>query len=137
MARVTVEDCVTIVPNRFELVLLTSQRARDISAGMPLTVDRDNDKNAVVSLREVAEQTIDFEVLRRHICRGVNRHSDLSHEDDSLKALAQEDLSIFAEDVVSQSQGDEMEEIEFEGEEIEFESETLEVSAEELEKMTL
>lgn len=93
MARVTVEDCVTIIPNRFELVLLASQRARDISAGVPLTVERDNDKDAVISLREVAEQTIDFEELRRHIVHGVNRHADLNFEDDNILALTEETVS--------------------------------------------
>lgn len=58
MARVTVEDCVDKVPNRFELVLLAGQRARQISSGASLTVDRDNDKNPVVALREIAEETI-------------------------------------------------------------------------------
>ena len=92
MARVTVEDCVAVIPNRYELVLLAAQRARDIAAGMPLTVDRDNDKNAVVALREIAEQTIDLEELRRHIVKGVNRHSDLNLEDDALMALTQEEF---------------------------------------------
>ena len=58
MARVTVEDCVDKVPNRFDLVLLAAQRAREISGGSELTIDRDRDKNPVVALREVAEQTI-------------------------------------------------------------------------------
>ena len=55
MARVTVEDCILQVPNRFDLVMLAAQRAREISAGAPLTIDRDNDKNPVVALREIAE----------------------------------------------------------------------------------
>ena len=58
MARVTVEDCVDKVPNRFDLVLLAAQRAREISGGAELTVDRDRDKNPVVALREIAEQTV-------------------------------------------------------------------------------
>ena len=58
MARVTVEDCILHVPNRFELVLLASQRAKQISSGNPLTIDRDNDKDSVVSLREIADQTV-------------------------------------------------------------------------------
>lgn len=58
MARVTVEDCITIIPNRFELVIAAAQRAKQISAGAPLTVDRDNDKDSVVSLREIAEKTV-------------------------------------------------------------------------------
>ena len=60
MARVTVEDCVEKIPNRFELVMLAAQRARNISAGAELTIDRDNDKNPVVALREIAEQTVDY-----------------------------------------------------------------------------
>ena len=55
MARITVEDCILSVPSRFELVMLAAQRARDISAGAPLTLDRDNDKNPIVALREVAD----------------------------------------------------------------------------------
>jgi DNA-directed RNA polymerase subunit omega len=58
MARVTVEDCVDKVPNRFDLVLLAAQRARQISGGAELTVDRDRDKNPVVALREIAEETV-------------------------------------------------------------------------------
>ena len=60
MARITVEDCVLRIPNRFNLVLLAAQRGRDISAGAPLSVERDNDKNPVVALREIAEETIGF-----------------------------------------------------------------------------
>ena len=64
MARVTVEDCVPKVPNRFELVLLAAQRAREITAGGPLTLDRDDDKNPVVALREIAEETISLDHLK-------------------------------------------------------------------------
>ncbi|MEC8066863.1 MAG: DNA-directed RNA polymerase subunit omega [Pseudomonadota bacterium] len=113
MARVTVEDCVTIIPNRFELVLLASQRARDISAGVPLTVEKDNDKNPVVALREVAEQTIDFEELRRHIVHGVNRHADLNFEDDNITTLTEDALS----DLTGSAES--IQEVEFEGEEAE------------------
>ena len=67
MARVTVEDCVDKVPNRFELVLLSAHRARAMSAGAELTVDRDNDKNPVVALREIAEKTITPEDLREDL----------------------------------------------------------------------
>ncbi len=63
MARVTVEDCVLQVPNRFDLVLLASQRAKQITSGNPLTVDRDNDKDSVVSLREIADKTIELPVI--------------------------------------------------------------------------
>jgi DNA-directed RNA polymerase subunit omega len=64
MARVTVEDCILNVPNRFELVLLSSQRAKQISSGNPLTVDRDNDKDAVVALREIADKTVSLNDLQ-------------------------------------------------------------------------
>jgi len=88
MARVTVEDCVKVVPNRYELVLLAAQRARDIAAGTPITLDRDNDKNPVVALREIASQTVDMEQLRQHIVSGVNRMADLNSEDELLLNLA-------------------------------------------------
>jgi DNA-directed RNA polymerase subunit omega len=87
MARVTVEDCIEIIPNRFELVLLAAQRARDIGAGQMLTVDRDNDKNPVVALREIAEKTIDLSELEEHIARGVNRSGDATLEDDAIESL--------------------------------------------------
>jgi len=71
MARVTVEDCVTRVPNRFELVMLAAQRGRNIGAGAPLTVDRDNDKNAVIALREIAEARVDLKELEGGLIRGL------------------------------------------------------------------
>ena len=64
MARVTVEDCITQIPNRFDLVMTAAQRSRNITAGAPLTVDRDRDKNPVVALREIAETTVDIEGLQ-------------------------------------------------------------------------
>lgn len=67
MARVTVEDCILNVPNRFDLVLLSAQRAKQISSGNPLTVDRDNDKDAVVSLREIADKTISLDQLQEDL----------------------------------------------------------------------
>ena len=67
MARVTVEDCVDRVPNRFDLVVLAGQRARDISSGSELLVDRDNDKNPVVALREIAEDQLSTEIGRAHV----------------------------------------------------------------------
>ena len=67
MARVTVEDCVDKVPNRFDLILLAAQRARMIREGSPITVDRDNDKDPVVSLREIADQTIDLKVVKESL----------------------------------------------------------------------
>lgn len=70
MARVTAEDCVLKVPNRFELVMMASQRAREIGGGMTLTIDRDNDKNPVVALREIAEETVILDELKESLVRG-------------------------------------------------------------------
>ena len=73
MARVTVEDCIDKIPNRFDLVLAAAQRARNISTGNPLTIDRDNDKNPVVALREIADETIDPDKLRDDIVKGLQK----------------------------------------------------------------
>ncbi len=73
MARVTVEDCIEKLPNRFELVMVAAQRARKIGSGAALTLDRDNDKNPVVALREIAEETVDVEDLKEEIIRGKQR----------------------------------------------------------------
>ncbi len=90
MARVTVEDCVTKVPNRFELVVLASQRARSILAGAPLTVDRDRDKNPVVSLREIAEGTVSLDELRHQLISGMQKHVEVDlPEEDNMAVLMQ------------------------------------------------
>ncbi|TVR79535.1 MAG: DNA-directed RNA polymerase subunit omega [Rhodospirillales bacterium] len=73
MARVTVEDCVERIPNRFELVMLAAQRGRSIGAGAPLTVDRDNDKNAVVALREIAEGTVNLPDLENNLIQSLQK----------------------------------------------------------------
>ncbi|HEX4889386.1 MAG TPA: DNA-directed RNA polymerase subunit omega [Alphaproteobacteria bacterium] len=75
MARVTIEDCIDKIPNRFELVLLAGQRAREISSGAPITVDRDNDKNPVVSLREIADETVEPGRLRNDLLASLQRYS--------------------------------------------------------------
>lgn len=80
MARVTVEDCILKVPNRFDLVMLAAQRARDISAGAKETVDRDNDKGPVVALREIAGDTIELADLQDSLVRGLQKH--VVFEDD-------------------------------------------------------
>lgn len=67
MARVTVEDCILNIPNRFDLVVTAAQRAKQIASGMPLTIDRDNDKDAVVALREIADKAIDFTLVNEEI----------------------------------------------------------------------
>jgi DNA-directed RNA polymerase subunit omega len=79
MARVTAEDCVRKIPNRFELVMMASQRAREIGGGMTLTLDRDNDKNPVVALREIAEETVPLDGLRESLIRG---HQKVIANDD-------------------------------------------------------
>ena len=93
MARITVEDCVTRVPNRFELVMLAAQRARDVSAGASLTVERDNDKNPVVALREIAEGTVDLDHLRYELIHGLRRHVEIEDQpDDDLMMAYREQL---------------------------------------------
>lgn len=74
MARVTVEDCVDKIPNRFDLVLLAAHRARNISAGAPLTIERDNDKNPVVALREIAEETVKPDELLESLIASLQKH---------------------------------------------------------------
>ena len=83
MARVTVEDCILKVPNRFELVLLAAQRAREITSGVPLTLDRDDDKNPVVALREIAEDTVGLEHLRGSVVRGMQKHVEIDEPEET------------------------------------------------------
>lgn len=88
MARVTVEDCVDKVPNRFELVMLAAHRAREISAGGAITVDRDNDKNPVVSLREIAEETQRADDLRERLIESNQTQIEVDEpEEDSMALL--------------------------------------------------
>ena len=89
MARVTVEDCVDKIPNRFDLVLLAAQRARQISGGAELTIDRDRDKNPVVALREIAEETIIPEDLSEAVVQTLQR-VQIDEEDtpDDIGSLA-------------------------------------------------
>ncbi|WP_071674564.1 DNA-directed RNA polymerase subunit omega [Nioella nitratireducens] len=89
MARVTVEDCVDKVPNRFELVMLAAHRAREISAGSPLTLDRDNDKNPVVSLREIAEETQLADDLRERLIESNQTQIEVDEPEEDAMALLQ------------------------------------------------
>ena len=90
MARVTVEDCVDKIPNRFDLVLLAAQRAREISGGAELTIDRDRDKNPVVALREIAEQTIKAGELNESLVMSLQRVlPDDDDEVDEIGSLSQ------------------------------------------------
>ena len=114
MARVTVEDCVEKVPNRFDLVLLASHRSRNIAAGSVLTIDRDNDKTPVVALRELANKTLELDELRESLVVGLQRviqDDDLPEEQEEAPVLAiehgeakQEEMN--AEDLLRAMQGD-------------------------------
>lgn len=84
MARVTVEDCVEKIPNRFELVAIAAQRARHISAGAALTIERDNDKNPVISLREIADETVDIKELKEDLIKSLQRHVEQDEPEDDL-----------------------------------------------------
>ncbi len=101
MARVTVEDCVLKIPNRFELVMLAGQRARDISSGGQLTVDRDNDKNPVVALREIAEETVNLDSLKNTVVQGLQKHVEVDEpEEDEIDVMATRELAMDVGDVV-------------------------------------
>ncbi len=115
MARVTVEDCVEVIPNRFDLVLLASHRSRSISAGASLTVDRDNDKTPVVALREIADETLDLNDLRAGLVTGLQRvilDDDMPEETEDKPVLnlehGQEEApqEMSADDLMKALQGD-------------------------------
>ena len=90
MARVTVEDCVDKIPNRFDLVLLAAQRARQISGGADLTIDRDRDKNPVVALREIAEETVRPRHLEEAVVQSMQRvQMDEEDATDELASLSE------------------------------------------------
>ena len=90
MARVTVEDCIDKLPNRFELVLLSAHRARVLSQGAPLTVERDNDKNPVVALREIADETIVTDDLREEYIHAMQKHVEVDEPEASEVPLIQQ-----------------------------------------------
>jgi len=101
MARVTVEDCVTEIPNRFELVMIASQRARNVSAGAEITIDRDNDKNPVVALREIADKTVDLEELEESLVKSLQKVVDIDEPDESemdMFAIPQSNNPVLADD---------------------------------------
>lgn len=95
MARVTVEDCILNIPNRFELVLVAAQRAKQIASGNPITVDRDNDKDAVVSLREIADQTVSLDKLMDDTINAFCKHQAADIADR--KAVAEDEMHIEVE----------------------------------------
>ena len=105
MARVTVEDCVQRVPNRFELVLLAAQRARNISRGEELTVERDNDKNPVCALREIAEETIELPKLEQDLIKSLSRSPEPEPADEEVLDLIPTDQNIFGlQDISSEEE---------------------------------
>ena len=127
MARVTVEDCVLKVPNRFELVLLASQRARAIGAGAELTVERDNDKFPVVSLREIADETIALSDLKEALIKGHQKVIEVEEDEEDIIDLMEGEhewagIAREAEDAESSLARDDMHETS-EDEEVELDAE--------------
>lgn len=91
MARVTVEDCITEIPNRYDLVLVAAQRAKDISSGSGILVDRDNDKNSVVALREIAEKKVSIEDLQKSLVMGLQKYVEVEEpEDEEVEIMSAE-----------------------------------------------
>jgi DNA-directed RNA polymerase subunit omega len=97
MARVTVEDCVLQIPNRFELVMLAAQRARDISAGAGLSLERDNDKNPVVALREIADKTIELDSLRNALVKGLQKHVEIDEPEEEVTDFIEGEAALTAD----------------------------------------
>ncbi|WEX78423.1 DNA-directed RNA polymerase subunit omega [Sinorhizobium numidicum] len=105
MARVTVEDCIDKVDNRFELVLLASHRARLVSQGAPITVDRDNDKNPVVALREIADETLSPGDLKEDLIHSLQKHVEVDEPEPDPASLTQpEAAAAFAETAEDEDQ---------------------------------
>jgi DNA-directed RNA polymerase subunit omega len=91
MARITVEDCVDKFPSRFELVLVASQRARELYSGEPPTIDKDNDKNTVIALREIADTTIPIEKMKENLIEGFQKVTINDEEDENLEIKSLEE----------------------------------------------
>jgi len=104
MARVTVEDCIDKVDNRFELVLLAGHRARQISQGAPITIDRDNDKNPVVALREIADETLSPDDLKEDLIHSLQKHVEVDEPEHDPSSL----ISAGGVAVASDSEEDEL-----------------------------
>ncbi len=91
MARVTVEDCVDKIPNRYELLMVAAQRAKDIASGAPITVSKDNDKNPVIALREIADETVSIEELQKSLVMGLQKYVEVEEpEEEELEIMAAE-----------------------------------------------
>lgn len=98
MARVTVEDCILHLPNRFELVVVAAQRAKQIASGTPLTIDRDNDKDAVVSLREIADRTVDLDTLKENIVQSFCKKQMIEQAKAAIEAPSAEVQAMLSEE---------------------------------------
>jgi DNA-directed RNA polymerase subunit omega len=115
MARVTVEDCVLQVPNRFELVMVAAQRARDIASGAPLTIERDNDKNPVVALREIADETVSTDALSSAVVQGLQKQAEQDEPEEDIVEFdspimpSAADQALAQEDALSETDEDEAE----------------------------
>ncbi len=105
MARVTVEDCVLKVPNPFDLVLVAAQRSRDISAGAPLTLERDNDKNPVIALREIADETVSIEALSDALIQGMQRYVEIDEPEEESQDFEMSVIAMGAEGVGEEMPG--------------------------------
>ncbi len=124
MARVTVEDCVIRIPNRFELVMLAAHRARDVAAGATLTIERDNDKNPVVALREIADETIPIDQMRENLIKGMQKLVEVDEpEEEEMDELAAQQLAAAEGELAvvpaEEEDGDEDDELLPEGDDLE------------------
>ncbi|MEJ5079471.1 MULTISPECIES: DNA-directed RNA polymerase subunit omega [unclassified Ochrobactrum] len=106
MARVTVEDCVDKVENRFELVLLAGHRARQISQGAQITIDRDNDKNPVVALREIADETLSPDDLKEDLIHSLQKHVEVDEPEAAAPALIADASEALAEGIAEAGEDD-------------------------------
>ena len=112
MARITVEDCVDKFPSRFELVLVASQRARELHSGETPTIEKDNDKNTVIALREIADSTIPIEKMKENLIEGFQKVTINDEEDENLEIISLEEKNNEqAEDLISDSNSQIEEEI--------------------------
>lgn len=107
MARVTVEDCVLLVPNRFELVMLASHRARALSSGAELRVERDRDKNPVVALREIADRKLDLESLHESLVKGLQKRIEPDRPEDEVVDLMSSEQQSWIQDAMAADDSDE------------------------------
>ncbi len=104
MARVTVEDCIEKVSNRFELVMLAAQRARSLSSGAELTIERDNDKNPVIALREIADETVELNELEENLIKGLQTHVEPDEPDEEemdMLTAGDESSETFAQNIAA------------------------------------